>query len=129
MDVATLHRWGTHNRAEIKSCRVAGQVRVQVRDYQQHTLCVEPYVIHHYLDSLSFLLPCGGLWRWGCAPNGSLEGIGGCHFWREVLEGWWARGPALLAHFSSEPNTHSRDEGGALATPIFGQEEGHITLW
>lgn len=35
----------------------------------------------------------------------------------------------LAARFFPEPDTHGRDERSPLATTVFGQEEGHVTLW
>lgn len=128
----SLHFTGGGRTTGLKSNHAEWQGRrgVQVKDYQQHTLYVEPYIIHHQSDSL--FLPAA-VWR-ALAPGVSPAWLAGrnrgCRFWREVLEGLWAGAPALLAaRFSSEPHTHGRDEGSPLATTIFRQEEGHITLW
>lgn len=78
---------------------------------------------------IAFLPRCGvaGSGAEG-SQRGSLRGTGVVAL-REKC--WKDRGlgPARLAQFSPEPHTHSCDKSSPLATAIFRQEEGHVTLW
>lgn len=79
-----------------------------------------------------FLPRCGSGGLVLASPSTALAGrMGwGRRLQKEVLEGQQAGGPGLLAaYFFSEPYAHCRDEGSPLATTVFRQQKGHITLW
>lgn len=97
------------------------------RYYQQHTLYFVPYVMCHEVAFV--FLPTAVVAGSGASVSQhSSLGRGGRRWKRDVLEGQQAGGPGLLAVFS-EPYAHCCDEGGPLATTVFGQEERHVTLW
>lgn len=100
------------------------------RYYQQHTPILYPTVGARGRLLLSSHCGSGGLWCWRL-PAPLAGRLGGRRLEREVsvgrAAGW---GPGLLAaRFVPEPDAHGRDEGSPLATAIFRQEEGHVTLW
>lgn len=132
IDATKRHMWGTYGQVEIKSCRVAGQVRrdLKVRDIINSTHSI----LYPTLCAISWLLFPSPLWQWRAlvlaSPSTARWKNGGLPLGERSVEGQQVGGPGLLAApFFPEPYAHCCDEGGPLATTIFGQEEGHITLW
>ena len=123
-DATKLHMWGTYDQAEVKSCKVAGQVRrdLEVREITNSTHSI----LYPTLCASSWLLFSSPRWCWRALAPASPSTArwaeqGGRCLKREVLEGQQAGGPGLLAaRFLPEPNAHCRDEGGSLAATIFG---------
>jgi hypothetical protein len=73
MGAETLHMWGMHGRVEIKSCRVAGQVREIInstRSMLYPTLCAISWVL---FSSRCSVVGFGA----GVSQHGSLGGTRG----------------------------------------------------